>query len=143
MTKIQMIPVVLCFSLLLACSSENKRPEKPKGCLESVPESIDGLEVKGVRSKKNAIKNMWPLTCRALELYRERRRVNPNLKGTLTLRLLVEFNGEIGPFSIARSTLEDSVLENQVLDLIRFAEFDVYGPHNSESEILYPIHFRP
>lgn len=142
MKRKSFVVLVLLLSLVISCSSKEK-PEKPKGCPENQPDSIEGLEVKGTRSERNVIKNMWPFVCMAQDLYQERRRENPKLKGTLILKMTVEFNGEIGPHSIVRSTLEDASFEDQILTRINFLDFDVYGPHNSESEIVFPIDFNP
>jgi hypothetical protein len=129
-------------SLLAACSSGDPSHES-KTCLENKPESISGLNVTGERSEKNVINNMWPVICKARELYQERLKVNPELKGTIDLRLSVEFNGEVGPYSIVRNTIEDLVFEKQIMALIQFMDFDSYGPHNSESQILLPLQFNP
>jgi TonB family protein len=86
---------------------------------------------------------MWPVVCRAQELYWERLAKSPGLKGTIELSIMVEFNGEIGAYSIARSTMDDRDFETQVLRLFQFMDFDPYGPHNSESDIRFPIHFKP
>jgi TonB family protein len=126
----------------MACGSE-KKPEQPKSCVESVPDRISGLNVSGARSEKNVIKNLWPLVCKARELYRERLAEKTGIEGTIDLKLNVEFNGEVGAHSIARSTVKDPELEKRVLRLIQFADFDVFGPQNSETEILLPIRLKP
>jgi outer membrane biosynthesis protein TonB len=108
-----------------------------------MPETISGLTVSGARSEQNVIQNLWPVVCMARQKYRARLQEKPNLEGTIELQLSVEFNGEIGPHGIARSTLADPVLEKQVLRLLQFMDFDPYGPQNSESEIVFPIHLKP
>jgi hypothetical protein len=131
-------------AFLAACTSENKPQEKAKGCLENKPHSISGLKVTGARSEKNVIHNLWPLVCRAQELYGQRLKENPGLKkGMVELKLSVEFNGEIGPFSLIRNTVGDPVFEKRLLKLFQFMDFDPYGEHNSQSEIILPIHFKP
>ena len=140
---IKKIAIILCFfSLLAACSSEEKK-QQPKDCMENIPTSISGLKIKGIRSEKNVIKNLWPVVCRAQEMYREALKKHPELKGILELKLVVEFNGEIGPHSIERSTLKNRAFEKQILRLIQFMDFDPFGSQNSEAEILIPIQFRP
>jgi hypothetical protein len=141
-TKKNFAVLVLLLFLLSACTSENQS-QQPGGCLENKPESIPGLKVLGERSEKNVINNLWPVVCKAQEMYRERLKDNPRLKGSIELKLSVEFNGEIGPYSIARSTLKDPVLEDRLLRFIAYMDFDPYGPRNSESSILFPIHFQP
>jgi hypothetical protein len=135
---------MLCFCLftLTACGADDS-PESTESCAENEPEQVAGMKVKGTRSEKNVIHNMWPVVCRAREFYRERLKEDPKLKGTIELKLVVEFNGEIGPFSISRSTVNDEELEKQVLYIIQFLDFDPYGSRNSESEILFPMHFKP
>jgi hypothetical protein len=142
MTKKNVAIFVLFVSLFTACTSGDQ-PQQPEGCLENMPQRIPDLKVTGTRSEQNVITNLWPFICKARELYQERIKENPKMKGTWELKFSVEFNGEVGPWHITRSTLEDSVLEQQLLDLIQFMEFDPYGPWNSESEILLPIHFEP
>lgn len=133
---------VFFIALLTACGSED-RSQQAAGCLENVPGSISGLKVTGARSEKNVIQNVWPVICKARELYQDRLKTDPNLKGDLELKLAVEFNGEIGPYEVTRSTLNDPEFESQVIRLIQFMDFDPYGPHNSESEIILPIDFNP
>lgn len=132
----------LIFLLLIAACNSKEESTQPKSCLENMPETISGLRVKGTRSEKNVTKNMWPIVCRAREVYRQRLLENPKIKeGKVELELLVEFNGEIGPYRIVRSTLGDPVFEKQIMALFEFVDFDPYGPQNSESEILLPLHF--
>jgi TonB family protein len=134
----------LCFFVLLlaACGRDNAR-ETAENCIENEPERVAGLQVEGARSERNVIHNLWPVVCKAQELYRERLAEHPGLKGTIELSMVVEFNGEIGAFSIARSTMDDKDFEKQVIRLLQFMDFDSYGAHNSEAEIRYPIHFKP
>ena len=142
MKKKNVIILILFVFLLTACTSTDQ-PQQPEGCFENMPQSIPGLKVTGARSEKNVINNMWPVICKARQVYQERLKDNPKLIGTIELKLSVEFNGEIGPFSITRKTIEDPVLEKRLLALIQFMDFDPNGPQNSESEILLPIHFNP
>jgi hypothetical protein len=142
MTKKNVAIFVLFVFLLTACTSGDQ-PQQPKSCLENKPKTIPGLKITGTRSEQNVATNLWPFICKARELYQKRLKENPKLKGTWELKFSVEFNGEVGPWHITRSTLEDSVFEKRLLDLIQFMEFDPYGPRNSESEILLLIHFKP
>jgi hypothetical protein len=111
--------------------------------MESRPESISGLQVRGARPERNVINNLWPVSCEALRTYRQRLAESPGLEGVIEIRLSVEFNGEIGPFSIVRNTLNDPVVEKRLLTVIRYLDFDAYGPRNSETEVIYPIRFKP
>lgn len=135
----------LCFLLLLlaGCSSVNQASMKPETCLKNKPKTIPGLKIKGARSEQNVIHNLWPLVCKTRQLYRERLKETPKLTGTLELKLYVEFNGEIGPFEITCNKLEDPSIERKLRNLIEFMDFDPYGPDNSDSEVVLPIHFTP
>ncbi len=141
MNKKNVLVLAIWVLMLAACTSENQS-EEPKNCYEAIPSSIPGLKIQGARSEKNVIHNMWPVICKAREMYHERLKDQPGLKGTLELKLTVEFNGEIGPTTIFRSTLEDPVFEDRFLRLISFMDFDPYGPRNSETEIILPIRFK-
>ena len=138
---------VCIFGMVLAAACGSDAPSgasgKSKGCLENMPEKISGLKVTGARTEANVIRNMWPVVCQARALYRKRLNAHPGLKGTLYLKLSVEFNGEIGPHSITRSTLSDKEFERTLLSLLQFMDFDPYGPQNTESEIVLPIRFKP
>lgn len=135
--------MALLVALLSACGTEEVPPHA-RNCLESVPESISGLEVSGARSEQNVIANLWPVVCRAREFYRESLKANPDLKkGTVELKLAVEFNGEIVSFDIVRNTVEDAAFEQKLRNLLAFMDFDPYGAHNSESDIVLPMHFKP
>jgi hypothetical protein len=132
----------ICAVWFVACASLNQFGS-PKPCLENKPQNIAGLKIEGARTRANVIHNMWPIACRAQEIYQERLKDNPKLKGMIELKLYVEFNGEIGPFSIGRNTLQDPAIENEILTMIQFMDFDPFGPQNSEADILFPIHFKP
>ncbi|BBO86110.1 hypothetical protein DSCO28_66760 [Desulfosarcina ovata subsp. sediminis] len=137
------VVVVIVASLLFACGSK-KESEPPKSCLESIPEAISGLKISGARPEKNVIANLWPTICRARELYAQRMKENPKLgKGMIELKITVDFNGEIEAYSIARSTLDDPAFDQKVLRVFEFMDFDPYGPHNAETQILLPIRFKP
>ena len=138
-----LVVLALIVALLMGCGAEEE-PAHAKNCLESMPEAISGLAVSGARSEKNVIANLWPLACRAQELYRDRLLENPDLKkGTVELKLAVEFNGEIISIAIARNTVADAAFEKKLLNLLAFMDFDPYGAHNTESDILFPMHFKP
>ena len=140
-TKAVIVLIVLSF--LYACGSKEE-PATARSCLESMPEKIAGLKVTGARTEKNVINNLWPIVCRAQELYAQERKKKPELKkGTVELKMVVEFNGEIGAYSIVRNTTEDHALGTKILRLFEFMDFDPYGAHNSEAEIVLPIHFKP
>jgi len=135
------VVVLIVVSFLYACGSEEE-PATAKSCLESMPEKISGLKVAGARSEKNVIANLWPAICRARDLYAQRIKENPNLgEGMIELKFTVDFIGEIEAYFIVRSTLGDSVFDKMVLRLFEFMDFDPYGAHNSETQILLPIHF--
>jgi hypothetical protein len=133
---------VISLLLLAACATVNQ-PRQPKRCLENIPKSVAGLKIKGARSEANVIQNMWPIMCKAQEVYRKRLKTNPKLKGTIELKLYVEFNGEIGTYSIVRDTLQDRAVEARILSILQFSDFDPYGPFNSESDIIFPFTFNP
>lgn len=143
MTIFRSVGLCLLLLLMTACSSDEHGPIRPEDCLKNRPDSIPGLQIKGTRSERNVIDNMWPLVCRVRQRYQERLKENPRLKGTLEVTLTVEFNGEIGPFDITRNTLNDPLIEKELRTLIEFKDFDPYGPNNSESEIRLPIDLRP
>ena len=136
--------IILCFCVLLlsACGSNNSR-ETSENCLDNEPEHVSGLKIEGERTERNVIHNMWPVVCQARKIYMERLKEKPGFKGKIELKMRVEFNGEIGAYSISRSNMNDKDFETRVLRLFQFMDFDPYGPHNSETEIHYPIHFNP
>lgn len=136
--------IVLAFfiSLILACSSDDRK-EAPKGCMESMLETISGMTVTGARSPANVTRNLWPAVCKAKALYQQQRKDDPDLKGSVEIKLAVEFNGEIESYGIVHSTMNAPAFENKIKRLFQFIDFDFYGKHNSESEIVLPIHFTP
>lgn len=136
--------ILLAFlvSLILGCSVEDQS-QAPKGCLESMPDTISGMTVTGVRSPENVTHNLWPVICRARDLYQHQRKDNPDLKGVVEIKMVVEFNGEIGSYAITRSTMPSPAFENNIKRLFQFMDFDTFGEHNSESEIVLPIQFKP
>jgi len=137
------VVVLIAVSFIYACGSKEESTT-PQSCLESMPEKIAGLKISGARTEKNVINNLWPIVCKAQELYAERREENPEIKkGTVEVKMVVEFNGEIGAYSVVRTTTKDPALAKKILRLFEFMDFDPYGAHNSESEIVLPIHFTP
>jgi hypothetical protein len=101
------------------------------------------MTVTGARSPANVTRNLWPVVCQARDLYQQQRKDNPDLQGYVEMKLVVEFNGEIGSYAIIRSTMNASAFEDKIKRLFQFIDFDPYGKHNSESEIVLPIHFKP
>lgn len=135
---------VLAFlvSLILGCSFHD-RSHAPNICMESKPDVIPGMTVTGDRSSENVTHNLWPIVCQSWKLYEQQRKNNPDLKGVVKINMIVDFNGEIGTFAIARSTVNNPSFENKIKRLFQCMDFDPFGEHNSESEIMLPMHFIP
>ena len=137
----KLVVLALLISNILACNGKDSS-QAPKSCMESMPDSIVGMSVTGARSPENVTHNLWPIVCLARDLYQKQRKDNPNLKGLVEIKMAVEFNGEIGSYAITRSTLNSPAFENKIKRLFQFMDFDPYGEHNTESEIVLPIHFK-
>ena len=138
----RLIMLVVFISLLFACSGK-EQSQPPKGCMESMPDTISGLNVTGTRSPENVTQNLWPIVCKARELYAQQLKDNPDLKGVIEINMTVEFSGEIGAFKITRNTINNPAFENKIKRLFQFMDFDPFGKHNSESQIMLPMHFKP
>jgi hypothetical protein len=139
----RLIILAVLIALLFACSGKQDQSQSPKGCMESKPDTISGLNVTGTRSPENVTQNLWPIVCKARELYAQQLKDNPDLKGVIEIKMVVEFSGEIGSFKITRNTINNPAFENKIKRLFQFMDFDPFGEHNSESHIMLPMHFKP
>jgi hypothetical protein len=139
----KLIILAALISLLFACSGKQDPPQSPKGCMQSMPNTISGLNVTGTRTPENVTQNLWPIVCKARGLYAQQLKDNPNLKGVIEINMAVEFSGEIGAFKITRKTTDNPAFENKIKRLFQFMDFDPFGEHNSESQIMLPMHFKP
>jgi len=138
-------PTVFFLCLLLTTTGigcgKDKAPAKAEDCLAQIPESVDGLRIEGERPEKNIIVNMVPFICGIQDLYQKRLAEKPELKGSLELKILVEFNGEIISYAIDRVTIDDTVLVKEIKHRLGFLDFDPYGRFNTETEFTYPVRF--
>ncbi|MBD3346876.1 MAG: AgmX/PglI C-terminal domain-containing protein [Chitinivibrionales bacterium] len=129
--------VSLCV-IICKCSKQSEADDQ-KHCYDTIPNKVAGLKVEGERTKRNIIKNMVPYVCRIKEIYAEAQKGNPDLKGMIELRFVVEFQGEVTTIEIQRKTIEDEQFISEFMKVIRSLEFDYFGSHNSETEVVYPI----
>lgn len=136
-----MLMMIACMSMVTVTCGKKKEPAKPQDCYKTFPKAVKGLKITGERSERNIIKHMVPFVCDLQELYQKRLQKKPDLKGTLELRILVEFNGEIMSYSIERTSIEDALFLKEVKHRLAFLSFDSYGPFNSETEFIYPVRF--
>lgn len=72
------------------------------------------------------------------KLYNGRLGENPQLKGRVTVRLVIETSGKVKRSAISRSTTNDIQFENEVQNWINSLCFD---KHNRETTVFYTLYF--
>ena len=123
-------------------SCDNREVDLKADQKPGTPSAIKKLEVTGSRTKANVRKNMTPLVNKMVEIYKKHQAKNPELKGTIELRLVVEFNGEVQEIKIIRTTISDENFLKDVIRPIEFTDFDGWGNSEDETEILCTIEFK-
>jgi len=114
---------VFCLTALVGCAS-NHATDLPTEVLSDVPACAQGLEIEGPRTRANVVANLCPLLERMETIYREHCAANPDLAGSVTLRVEVEWNGEIGVIELLDSTFEDAEFLRALRRPVEFADFD-------------------
>ena len=143
-----LLPAVIALVVIRVFSPEappvTDKPFNIKDCLASVPEDITGLKVlEGSRTETSIIRDMVPIVCRARKIFEGMRAEEGTFKaGSMTLRVSVEFNGEVIQVKIEESDITDRQFQNKIVNLVVVSDFAYQGREDTDSVFLYPIHFR-
>lgn len=96
----------------------------------------------GVRHERQSIEEVLDLFRDDLvRCYRERRTERPGLAGTVTLRFVIDADGEVVSSDIAESSLEDNATESCMVDKVRAIDFPAPKSGQKTTWSL-PFHFQ-
>ena len=140
------LPAVIALILIKAFSPQTQAPDKPfsmKTCLESIPEDVKGLKItQGSRSKAIIINDMVPVVCKAKATFKRMRAEGAPIEpGSMTFRVVVEYNGEVISARIQESDITYRAFRNSVIDLISEKDFMTTLREDTDTIFFYPIHF--
>jgi len=73
--------------------------------------------------------------------YSKRWAENPNLEGTITVRFGIDEHGKVVFCKIMKSTMNDSVFEQSVVDIVKKWQFGPINNPGDVTEVVYPFVF--
>lgn len=123
---------------------QKDQPFSMKTCLESIPRDVKGLEIiQGSRSKTSIIHEMVPIVCNAKALFKKLTAEGTAIEsGSMTLRVIVEYTGEVISVRIQDSGITYRPFRNKIIDMIADSDFTPWQKEDTDTEFLYPIHFK-
>ena len=99
--------------------------------------------VKGERPNRNIMQNVMNNVKSLREIYNERLKERPKLKGKIVVDFKVLGTGEIIDGIIIESTINDSIFEINAIKEINNWKFDEYQNKKDTTEKRYPFVFSP
>ena len=138
---------VLLTTILFFCTLSTGtgcgRKKESLPCEQNIPENVAGLQVRGPRTPRNIIHAMQPIVCFFQEQFHQRQQLSPDLKpGVVTVRVLVENNGEVYSCNIVKSTIGDTLFVRNLVDAVMESSFPIWHAKQEETEFEYPIRFK-
>jgi hypothetical protein len=133
--------------LIAACDSPHSRSSEPisyKDCVDNVPDSVRGLKLlSGPRSEKSVVRDMTPAICSGHVLFERMRADGQGIEpGSVVLRVVVEYTGEVNQVTIEETTIQSDVFLSKLRSLVLNTDFVMWrDDHDADSEFLYPAHF--
>ena len=106
-----------------------------------VAHALSSLEVEGPRTRANIISNLDPMLRKMQEIYRDHRTRKPDLAGSMTFKMTIEGNGEIGFTKIVRNTFDDKEFEIAVMGPFQFMDFDGWIMAREDTDIEFSVAF--
>jgi hypothetical protein len=94
------------------------------------------------RSHEEIQAAFWRQRTRLFDIYRKYLKKNPNLKGKMMLRLMIERNGTVSTCEVESTNIQSHALVEDVVQAVKQFYFGD-KPSARRTQIAYPIEFRP
>mgnify|MGYP001054769518 CR=1 FL=1 len=130
--------------VLNACQLMKRTPPfDPRTSIEQIPSSVAGLQiVQGPRTERDIAEDMHSAYCNGQVLLKNMNEASTTVNpGTVTVRVTVEYTGEVVAVSIMDSEIESDAFCRKVADMIMDADFTPWARHDEDAVFIYPMTF--
>lgn len=119
------------------------QPTKAGDCLASVQGDEKNLRIlEGSRTKTNILHDLAPLICRGRKVFDKLKAEGEAIEaGTVTIRMVVEFNGEIISAEVQETSINSRTFLNKLTGLIAMSDFGFWNREDEDAVFIYTARF--
>jgi hypothetical protein len=118
-------------------------PPTPEDCLASVHADGKNLHIlEGPRTQSNILYDIAPLICRGRKVFTKLSDEGETIgAGTVTLKVVVEYNGEIISTDIEDTTIDSRRFLNALIGIFNMSDFTSWNREDENAVFTYTAHF--
>lgn len=118
-------------------------PTVPEDCLAFVHADEKNLHIlEGPRTKTNILYDMAPLICRGRKVFDKLTAEGETISaGTVTLRVVVEYNGEIISTDIQETSIDSRHFLNELIGIFNMSDFSYWNRDDEDAVFTYTARF--
>nr|WP_320015657.1 hypothetical protein [uncultured Desulfobacter sp.] len=115
----------------------------PEDCLASVSADEKNLRIlEGSRTKTNILHDLAPLICKGREVFDKFKTEGETITaGTVTLRVVVEFNGEIISTEVLETSIDSRMFLNELIGIFNMSDFSFWNREDEDAVFTYTARF--
>ena len=115
----------------------------PEDCLASVYADEKNLIILGgTRTKTNILHDMAPLICRGRKVFDKLKAEGETVTaGTVTLRVVVEYNGEIISTEVQETSIDSRAFLNALTGIFNMSDFSFWNREDEDAVFTYTARF--
>jgi len=121
----------------------SEQPVKPEDCLAFVYADKNNLRIlEGSRSPANILHDLAPFICRGRKVFDKLKAEGEAIAaGTVTLRMVVEFNGEVISAKVQETSINSRKFLNELTGLIAMSDFSFWNREDEDAVFTYTARF--
>lgn len=122
------------------------KPTAPaEDCRTSVYTDKNNLRIlEGPRTKTSILHDLAPLICRGREVFNKLQAEGETITaGTVTLRMVVEYNGEIISTEVQESSIASKTFLNALIGIFGMSDFSFWNREDEDAVFIYTARFGP
>ena len=135
--KMKKLKPLLIFCLLGSCCI----PQTTSVKSNSKRIYVRGASKRGDRTKENITETVVKNSNILRQYYFDRGKINPELRGKITIHFHVVSTGKVLSAEIAANTTQDTVFANLIVNKVKEFDFGEISNRNDTTEIYYPFVF--
>ena len=118
-------------------------PVTPEDCLASVYADNKNLRIlAGSRSPANILHDLAPLICRGRKVFDKLKAEGEAIEaGTVTLRMVVDFNGEVLSAEVRKTSINSRKFLNELTGFIAMNDFSFWSREGEDAVFIYTAQF--
>ncbi|HKL83248.1 MAG TPA: hypothetical protein VJ879_12110 [Desulfobacter sp.] len=115
----------------------------PEECLASVYADEGNLRIlEGSRTKANILHDLAPLICRGRKVFDKLKAEGETItSGTVTLRVVVEYNGEIISTEVQETSIDSRTFLNELIGIFNMSDFSFWNREDVDAVFTYTARF--